>query len=69
MSKFLKQFIFIIVGVIKKPDKGGHFDVDPAGFAPASLGANTNLLLHTTRARIHDFIMNEKSPSYKGLSP
>ena len=31
------------------------FWMDPAGLAPASLGANANLLLHTTRARVRNY--------------
>ena len=44
------------------------FEVDPAGFAPALIGANSIMLLDALRAQIHDFIMNEKSPFRKGLS-
>ena len=34
--------------------------MDPAGVAPASLGTNTNMLLHTTRARVHEIIIPQK---------
>ena len=38
------------------------FSVDPAGLAPASLGANASRLLHTSRARIHKGIIKQKEP-------
>ena len=41
--------------------------VDPAGFAPASLGANANLLLHTSRAQVHEFIITKKALFAKDL--
>ena len=41
--------------------------VDPAGLAPASLGDNTNMLLHTPRARIHKCIIKQKNPSFQGI--
>ena len=71
MSRFFKQFIFISFGVVIFAVGGAIkkslfaerlFGMDPAGFAPASLGANTNLLPHTTRAQVHDFIITEKAP-------
>lgn len=45
-----------------------RFVVDPAGLAPASSGANSDVLLYTSRAQVHDFIIYEKSPFYKGHS-
>lgn len=51
-----------IFAAIKKSLANERFsDVDPAGFEPASLGANTNLLPHTTRAQVHDFSITEKA--------
>ena len=41
--------------------------MDPAGFAPASLGTNTKMLLHTLRARVHTMIINKKNPSFKKM--
>lgn len=49
----------------------GGFDVDPAGFAPASSGTNSDMLLHTLRAhRVHGDIIaeKEKPPSTKRAS-
>ena len=42
------------------------FDVDPAGFALASSGTNTDMLLHTPQARVHRFIIKQKRPLLKG---
>jgi len=33
-------------------------DVDSAGLAPASLGANANMLLYTPQAQAHRFIVS-----------
>ncbi|OIO44582.1 MAG: hypothetical protein AUJ25_03650 [Parcubacteria group bacterium CG1_02_37_13] len=41
-------------------------DVDPAGLAPAWLRAKGNMLLYASRAQIHDFSIDEKSPFCKG---
>lgn len=41
---------------LKIPSRDRIFNMDPAGFAPASLGANANMLLHTIRARIRDYL-------------
>ena len=38
------------------------FGVDPAGLAPASSGANADMLLYTLRARIHKTIIKQKRP-------
>lgn len=35
--------------------------MDPAGFAPASSGDNTDMLLHTPRARVHFHYKKEKT--------
>ena len=40
------------------------FVVDPTGVAPASSGANTDMLLHTPQARVHASIIKRK----RGLS-
>ncbi|OGZ21225.1 MAG: hypothetical protein A3D46_00255 [Candidatus Nealsonbacteria bacterium RIFCSPHIGHO2_02_FULL_43_13] len=37
-------------------------DVDPARFALASSGTNTDMLLYTPQARVHGFIITEKAP-------
>ena len=47
--------------------KAEFFVVDLAGLAPASLGANTNLLLYTARARIHALIIKQKEPLLQGI--
>jgi hypothetical protein len=36
------------------------FGVDPAGLAPASSGANADMLLYALRARIHKAIIKQK---------
>jgi len=49
----------------KQKTPKGAFCVDPAGLAPASLGANASMLLYTTRARIHNLILNKKNSLFK----
>jgi len=49
----------------KLPAIKGVSDVDPAGLTPASLGVNSNMLLHTPRARVHKIIVKQKKFSYK----
>lgn len=41
--------------------------VDPAGVAPASLGTNANMLLHTPRAQVHEFIIKQKRRLLQGI--
>ena len=44
----------------KLPAIKGVSDVDPAGLTPASLGVNSNMLLHTPQAQVHEFILKQK---------
>lgn len=41
--------------------------MDPTGFAPVSSDAKADMLLHTPQARVHDSIVNKKSPFFKKL--
>lgn len=49
----------------KNPHSGEILDVDPAGLAPASLGTNASMLLHTPQARVHDVHGKQKEPLRK----
>lgn len=42
------------------------FIVDPAGVAPAYLGANARMLLYTSWARIHKIIIKTKEAPLQG---
>jgi hypothetical protein len=48
----------------KAPDKRPS-DVDLAGLTPASLGVNSNMLLHTPQAQVHGFILKQKELFFK----
>lgn len=41
------------------------FDVDLAGFEPASSGTNTDMLPHTPQAQAHGLIVKQKWPLWK----
>ena len=43
------------------------FIVDSTRIALVSSGTNTDMLLHTPRARVHNLIVNKKSSFYKKL--
>lgn len=53
----------------KNPAVGEFFDVDPAGLAPASLGTNASMFLHTPQARVHNAHGKQKEPLRKEALP
>ncbi len=49
----------------QKPRFRGVSSVDLAGLTPASLGVNSNMLLHTPQAQVHGFILKQKELFFK----
>ena len=47
--------------------KIGHEDFGNCLAAPASLGANANMLLYTPRAQVHGVILIQKEPLLQGI--
>lgn len=46
-------------------DEKKFSDMDPAGLAPASPGANAGMLLYTPRARVHESILKHNRPLFQ----